>query len=250
MGYEYDEGVKRGLSGKTSQSILDEVCPFRGDAARSERQRGHEAGIAAKAIADAIRENEEDSSDDNSSSSSYCSSGSSTRELKNQWSASDVGVTIIIIGVCGFVIFMVVILLVGILSIASSPKQSQSSTMPNQNHKAVVAPLVNPESRPEEIKWSEVTKPQRASPVLVDRKPAVGTPTISKHALRHDAVLNVHSNYIPMVVWSDGYVEVWADNNSLHYLLNPQSHLRFPNSSTIHAVPRSKDAAALYCEPN
>ena len=53
--YDYKEGVKRGVEGRMgSESFLDEANPLRTGAERQAQQRGYEAGVAAKAITDAI----------------------------------------------------------------------------------------------------------------------------------------------------------------------------------------------------
>lgn len=72
---------------------------------------------------------------------------------------------------------------------------------------------------------------------------------IRKYALRHDgAILNIHVNGAPTIVWSDGYVDTWADNNQRHCVLSPGVRLRFPNNGTIHAVPLNQLATTLYAE--
>jgi hypothetical protein len=73
---------------------------------------------------------------------------------------------------------------------------------------------------------------------------------ISRHPLRHDGeILNVHVQARPTVVWSDGYVDVWADDGIRHYVLAPGESLKFPNSETIHAIPHSDSATELYSKP-
>jgi len=63
-------------------------------------------------------------------------------------------------------------------------------------------------------------------------------------------ILEVHSQGIPTVVWSNGYVDVWADDSPHHRVLAPGHKLNFPNSYTIHAVPRSDGATELFYQPS
>lgn len=65
--------------------------------------------------------------------------------------------------------------------------------------------------------------------------------------LRHNGdVLNFHVNGTPTYVWSDGYMEVWADNHQNRVVLPPGHRIHFPNHATIHAVPKSPDAYTLF----
>jgi hypothetical protein len=52
----------------------------------------------------------------------------------------------------------------------------------------------------------------------------------------------------PTVIWSDGSVDVWGDNNSRHVLLPANSRLSFPSSRVIHVVRTSPETTTLYSE--
>ena len=67
--------------------------------------------------------------------------------------------------------------------------------------------------------------------------------------LRHNGdTLNVHVNGTPTYVWSDGYVEVWADHHSNRVVLAPGQKIHFGNHSTIRAVPKSPDAYTFFSQ--
>ncbi len=69
------------------------------------------------------------------------------------------------------------------------------------------------------------------------------------YQLRHNGdVLNVHVNGTPTLIWSDGEVEVWADDNINHMILGPWQRLSFPNFRTIHAIPRGPNASSLFSQ--
>lgn len=65
--------------------------------------------------------------------------------------------------------------------------------------------------------------------------------------LRHNGdILNFHVNGTPTHVWSDGYMEVWADHHDNRIVLPPGQRLHFANHNTIHAIPRSSDAYTFF----
>lgn len=73
---------------------------------------------------------------------------------------------------------------------------------------------------------------------------------VSVGPLRHNGdVMNIHINGIPTVVWSDGFVEVWADGGHRR-MLAPGERLNFPGHHTVHAVPRSADAYTIFWQPS
>lgn len=90
---------------------------------------------------------------------------------------------------------------------------------------------------------------------LPQYQPAIAQPSILENQeapvtvapLRHNGdVLNLHINGTPTQVWSDGYVEVWADNLPNRVVLSPGQRLHFPNHRTVNAVPKSSDAYTLF----
>jgi hypothetical protein len=75
-------------------------------------------------------------------------------------------------------------------------------------------------------------------------------PQLSVAPLRHNGdVLNIHTNGVPTVVWSDGMVEVWADGGGRR-MLAPGERLNFPGHRTVYAVPRSNDAYTIFWHPS
>jgi len=73
---------------------------------------------------------------------------------------------------------------------------------------------------------------------------------ISVAPLRHNGdFINLHIGGIPTVVWSDGYMEVWADNGPRR-MLTPGERLHFPSQHTVHALPRSPDAYTIFWQPS
>lgn len=67
--------------------------------------------------------------------------------------------------------------------------------------------------------------------------------------LRHNGdVLNIHVNGVPTYVWSDGYVEVWADNHPNRVVIPPGHRIHFPNHGTVHAIPKSPEAYTLFSQ--
>ena len=67
--------------------------------------------------------------------------------------------------------------------------------------------------------------------------------------LRHNGdVLNVHINGTPTHVWSDGHVEVWADDNPNRVTIPPGHRIHFPGHRTVLAVPKSGDAYTLFSQ--
>ena len=75
-------------------------------------------------------------------------------------------------------------------------------------------------------------------------------PPPREYPLRSDGGrLNLYVNGRPTVIWSDGYVDVWADQNPLHFVLNPGHRMNFTRNGTIHAVSRSSGATKLFSQP-
>lgn len=75
-------------------------------------------------------------------------------------------------------------------------------------------------------------------------------PQVSVAPLRHNGdVINLHIGGIPTVVWSDGYIDVWADGGPRRTLA-PGERLHFPSQHTVHAVPRSHDAYTVFWQPS
>ena len=86
---------------------------------------------------------------------------------------------------------------------------------------------------------------------IQSQAPPTRAPPTQAYPLRNDgSTLHVHVNGRPTVIWSDGFVDVWADQNTRHIVLKPGQHLNFPNSGTIHAFPRSTGANSLYSQPS
>ena len=72
---------------------------------------------------------------------------------------------------------------------------------------------------------------------------------ISITPLRHNGdILNLPINGIPTEVWSDGFVELWADGNPDRVVLSPGQRINFPNHGTVYAVPKSPDAYTLFSQ--
>lgn len=77
----------------------------------------------------------------------------------------------------------------------------------------------------------------------------VQMPLPREYALRGGGVwLNLYVNGHPHIIWSDGCVEVWAEQDWPHRTLRPGERLKFPGSQTIHALPRSSEATRLFAQ--
>ena len=80
MGTDFEEGFERAMDGKASSRSMIDGAWFHSDKSDDERERGYEAGVVARALADKIAEQQKDSDESNadvtcdSSSSSYSSS--------------------------------------------------------------------------------------------------------------------------------------------------------------------------------
>jgi len=67
--------------------------------------------------------------------------------------------------------------------------------------------------------------------------------------LHHGKSMNIIVRGRPRSIWSNGFIEVWADQSTYHQLLRPEQYLNFPNSRVIHAKPRSSGEITLFLKP-
>jgi hypothetical protein len=82
------------------------------------------------------------------------------------------------------------------------------------------------ESHPNGTQPSSGSSPRRMQPQA---------PPTQAYALRNDgSTLHVHVNGRPTVIWSDGSVDVWADQNNRHVVLKAGQHLNFPTQQGSH----------------
>ncbi len=203
-----------------------------------------EGTLAGLFASESSASNDETESDDDGN---YSSSGSDSTDnyyfegAGGSSSASGGGLIVLIVG-AGIVI--------GAFSLLSNTSSHQRS--PLQSGRATDSFYLPPQQPT--VSTPALTSISSPHPSTAPQHEEFRVPTRLpepyRSPLRHDgAVLNIHPEGRATLVWSNGFVDVWADNSPRHVVLRPGCPLRFLNSHTVHAIPRSNNATLLFYRP-
>jgi hypothetical protein len=109
--------------------------------------------------------------------------------------------------------------------------------------------FVAPQRKPLPLEPEPYVAPEPEPYVAPEPEPYVAPepePTKSFALPRNGDIFHLHVNGRPCEVWSDGIVALSADEANRIATCQPNSPLYFPNSLTIHASPRSRQATTIY----